>query len=74
MVLLELQNISYYRANKSILKNISFKVDVGDYFSIVGPSGSGKTTFLKLCAHLLNPTHGVIFLNRTFFNQRKQLI
>ncbi len=69
MVLLELQNISYYRENKSILKNISFKVDAGDYFSIVGPSGSGKTTFLKLCAHLLNPTQGVIFFKGKDFEQ-----
>ncbi|MDD2211788.1 MAG: ATP-binding cassette domain-containing protein [Clostridia bacterium] len=69
MVLLKLQNISYQSENKSILKNISLKIDAGDYLSIVGPSGSGKSTFLKLCAHLLSPTEGKIIFKGKDFRQ-----
>jgi putative ABC transport system ATP-binding protein len=32
----------------SILKNINFQVDKGEYVAILGPSGSGKTTFMNL--------------------------
>ena len=60
MKVLECQNISYKVENKSILKDISFSVDMGDYISIVGPSGSGKSTMLKLLGHLLSPTEGTL--------------
>ncbi len=60
MKVLECQNISYKVKNKSILKDISFSVDMGDYISIVGPSGSGKSTMLKLLGHLLSPTEGTL--------------
>ncbi|WP_461811251.1 ABC transporter ATP-binding protein [Faecalimonas sp.] len=63
MSLLELQNVSFARDNKFILKDISLNVESGDFISIVGPSGSGKSTFLKLCCHLISPTSGDIFFN-----------
>ena len=48
--ILEIKNLNnYYKKGKDqvhILKNISFKVEEGDFLGIVGPSGSGKTTLL----------------------------
>jgi len=58
--LLELQNVSFENDGKIILKNISVKIEPGDFISIVGPSGSGKSTFLKLCSQLISPTNGTI--------------
>lgn len=46
----------------TVLKNISFKVEKGQTFSIVGPSGSGKTTLLGLCAGLDQPSAGSVEL------------
>ena len=56
---IEFQNVFY----KTVLKNISLKVEKGDYVSVIGSSGSGKSTFLKLCCHLISPTKGNILIN-----------
>jgi putative ABC transport system ATP-binding protein len=61
MSLLEFRNVSYSNDNKSILKDLTVRIDSGDFISIVGPSGSGKSTFLKLCCNLISPSHGNIF-------------
>jgi len=58
--LLELKNVSYIKENKTILNDISLKVEEGDFISIMGASGSGKSTMLKLCSHLISPTSGKI--------------
>ncbi len=58
--LLEFQNVSFYDDGRAILNNISVRIENGDFISIIGPSGSGKSTFLKLCSHLISPSHGTI--------------
>ena len=49
--------------NLTVLRNVSFNLEVGDTFSIVGPSGSGKTTLLGLCAGLDRASAGSVILN-----------
>jgi len=46
----------------TVLKNINFKIQKGETFSIIGPSGSGKTTLLGLCAGLDEPSAGQVEL------------
>ncbi|MCC2128779.1 ABC transporter ATP-binding protein [Oscillospiraceae bacterium CLA-AA-H272] len=36
-----------YKTKKTVLKNISFTVPLGDVLTILGPNGSGKTTLLN---------------------------
>jgi NitT/TauT family transport system ATP-binding protein len=43
--------------------DISFKVDQGEFVSIVGPSGCGKSTLLNLVAGLDEPNEGVVWLH-----------
>ncbi len=45
------------------LKNVSFKVNEGEFVSLVGPSGCGKTTILSLTAGLIKPTSGEILVD-----------
>lgn len=48
-----------------VLKNINFKVEHGDFVSIMGPSGSGKSTLLYLLGGLDQPTSGTVSINGT---------
>lgn len=57
-------DFSFYRT--TVLKNISFKIDQGEFVGLIGPNGGGKTTLLKLILGFLEPTQGTIkILGRT---------
>lgn len=44
----------------TLLKNISFTVQKGEFVSIVGPSGSGKSTLLYCISGITRPTGGTV--------------
>ena len=46
-----------------ILRNISFRIERGEFVAIVGPSGSGKSTLLGIIAGLDNPSSGRVFID-----------
>lgn len=50
-----------YNGN-SILKNVSFKINDGEFVSFLGPSGCGKTTSLRMVAGLEKNSSGEILI------------
>lgn len=61
---IEFQNISVaYRTDRTILRNVSFRVPGGKTLGVVGASGSGKSTLVRLLTRLLEPDAGQILLN-----------
>ena len=46
-----------------ILKDISFKVEKGEFFGIVGRNGSGKSTLLKIISQIYTPDSGKVKVN-----------
>jgi iron complex transport system ATP-binding protein len=62
-------------AEKTILQNISLKVDDGSFCALIGPNGSGKSTFLKSVYQMMRIEQGVILLNEQDIKQysKKQL-
>lgn len=62
--LIEFKNVSKnYKGKIHALKDVSFKVNDGEFVYIIGPSGAGKTTLIKLILKEENPTSGVVLLN-----------
>ena len=60
MALIELKQVAYQTDKQTILQEVSFALEAGDYVTLTGPSGSGKSTTLKLIAGLISPTNGQI--------------
>jgi ATP-binding cassette, subfamily C, bacterial len=61
---IEIKNISFCYANgKSVLNDISFKINAGEKVALVGASGSGKTTLVQVLLGLYTPTSGSILFN-----------
>ncbi len=51
------------QSDHTVLKDISFSIDHGDFVIILGESGCGKTTLLNLLAGLEQPTSGKILMD-----------
>ncbi len=45
------------------LESISFKLEKGDFCSVIGASGAGKSTLLNLIGGLIHPDSGIITFN-----------
>ncbi len=48
--LLEAVNISLSYGTNQVLRDVSFRIEPGEFFALLGPSGSGKSTLLRLIA------------------------
>ena len=67
MPLLDLKQVSksfaYAKGNLSVLENISFTVEEGEFLAVVGPSGCGKSTMLRVINGIMPPTAGQVLYN-----------
>lgn len=61
--MIEFKKIRKDFKNRTILKDISFKIDKGELVAIIGASGCGKTTTLKMINRLISPSFGQILVN-----------
>ena len=61
MSLLSCDGVSVrYPTGRLALDGITFKLDAGEFVSVVGPSGCGKSTLLRVVAGLLAPSAGSV--------------
>ena len=49
--------------NVTAVKDLSFHLEKSDVFGFIGPNGAGKTTTIKVCATLLQPTEGAVYVD-----------
>ena len=61
--LIRLKDVFFSYGDSEVLKNISLKIEEGEFIAILGKNGSGKTTFLKLLNALLLPSSGDVLVN-----------
>ena len=72
MVLFELEDVSYSRGGKLVLRDVGIRLPVGAS-CVVGPSGSGKSTMLRLLNRLADPDSGRVVYEGTDVRERDPL-
>lgn len=60
MALIRTENLTLSYENMTVIKDLGFEVNSGDYLCIVGENGSGKSTLVKALLGLKKPVGGSI--------------
>ena len=58
--IISFENVNKKFKSKTVLEDISFSVNRGEFLSLLGPSGCGKTTILRMLIGIEKPTNGRI--------------
>jgi cell division transport system ATP-binding protein len=74
--MIEIRRVSLtYENEVQALRDVSVRIDKGEFIFVVGPTGSGKSTFLKLINRELSPTTGqVIVAGRDLTKMRGNMV
>ncbi len=60
--MIEVNNIQFSYGKRAVLKDLSFRMEDGEFVCILGANGCGKTTLLKTMLGLLQPQSGSVLL------------
>lgn len=60
MAIISCKNVSLSYDGQSVLSDLTFEINQGDYLCIVGENGSGKSTLIKALLGLKSPKSGSI--------------
>ena len=63
MELLRTDKITKSYQSRQIIRDISFRLEEGEFVSLLGLSGSGKTTLLNIVSGLVQPDSGKVYLD-----------
>ena len=62
--MLEVQHLHKVYPNGTVaLRDVSFRVEAGEFLVVIGLSGSGKSTLLRCINRLIEPTQGKVLLD-----------
>ena len=71
--MIQFEDVSKSFGKTPVLKNISFRIEDGEFVVLIGPSGCGKTTTLKLINRLIEPDSGIISVNGKDISQEDRI-
>ena len=60
--MIDANSISFRYHEDWVLRNVTFRLEKGEFVGVIGPNGSGKSTLLKILHRLLLPQGGEVLL------------
>ncbi len=57
---LELDDVSVSLGGRTVLEDVSFSLEAGEFCGLIGSNGAGKTTLLRLVLGLVTPARGTV--------------
>ncbi|WP_044826990.1 ABC transporter ATP-binding protein [Thalassospira sp. HJ] len=60
---LELRNVAWSVGFRKIVRDVSLRVEPGEFLGVIGPNGSGKTSMMSVLAGIRAPSDGVALLD-----------
>ncbi|MEG1848723.1 MAG: metal ABC transporter ATP-binding protein [Lachnospiraceae bacterium] len=66
MAIITCKEVSFSYENQTVVKDLSFVIEQGDYLCIIGENGTGKTTLMKGLLGLKKPSAGEILYGEHF--------
>ena len=73
-MLISVRNLTYRVGSKTLLDDLSFEIQTGEYLTIIGPNGAGKSTLLKCLDNILTGWTGTILLDGVSIRQIPQIL
>lgn len=73
-MMLEIERLKFSYPKATILEEVSFSAQAGEFVAILGVNGTGKSTFLKCINGILKPSGGTIHIegeNLATFSRKK---
>lgn len=71
--MIEIRNVTRSFGELRLLDNVSLRVNAGETVVLIGPSGHGKSVLLKICAGLVQPDSGEVFIDGKSITRAKGL-
>ncbi|GER85655.1 ABC transporter ATP-binding protein [Thermogemmatispora aurantia] len=59
---IELEGVSVCLGGRTILQEVTFTINPGEFIAVLGPNGAGKSTLLKVLLGLIRPSAGTVRL------------
>lgn len=61
--MMEIKNVVKRYGDKSVVDNVSIKIEEGKITSIIGPNGAGKSTLLSIVSRIISKNQGEVFID-----------
>ncbi len=69
--MLSVNQVTFHVKKKLLIDELTINVTPGSFYALIGRKGAGKTTLLRLCAGLLEPKSGKIYINGMDISKRE---
>ncbi|AGK62102.1 ABC-type Mn/Zn transport systems, ATPase component [Archaeoglobus sulfaticallidus PM70-1] len=67
------EDVTFAYDTKTVLSDVNFEIEKGEFVAITGANGSGKTTLLRLITGILKPIKGKILVFGVDTNDRERV-